>query len=110
MEVMKYSVHYNSWLLKLFPKKTIGITLCSHIFLRKSRSETPQWVINHELIHVAQFKKHGFWGFLYIYRWKERHLKYRQKSFEIEAYGHDNEVDTIQYLITKYKYIPIRRA
>jgi len=109
MKIMKYSVHYNSFLLKFFPKKTIGFTLCSHIFLRNKKENTPEWVVNHELIHVAQFKKYGFWKFLYIYRWKERHLKYKEKTFEIEAYGKDNEVDTLQYIMEKYDYLPVDR-
>lgn len=80
-------VIYNSYIVQIFfPKYILGFTLGSTIRLRNTKHRTPDWVVPHEEVHVKQYEKYGIIGFLWIYLWKERHLSYKEKTFEIEAY------------------------
>lgn len=83
----KTKIHYNSRLLKLFPKKFYGFTFGKHIFFRKEESQVTEKQLTHEKVHAAQYKKYGVIKFLYIYLVKEWNVSYRQKTFEKEAYG-----------------------
>jgi hypothetical protein len=47
--------------------------------------------VRHELIHVCQYAQYGFFGFLWRYLWRERKIAYRQKSFELEAFSHQED-------------------
>lgn len=81
-------VFYNSKIVKYcFLEHIVAFTLGSFIWIEFSKEDTPDWLIHHEEVHVKQYKKHGIIGFLWIYLWKERHLSYREKTFEKEAYA-----------------------
>lgn len=62
----------------------------------------PDQVINHELIHVAQQKRLGYFKFYYRYlkEWLHNHrqykdwtMAYRNISFEKEAYDNQNNLN-----------------
>jgi hypothetical protein len=70
-----------------------GIVLYPFIFLAPKKP--PRWLINHELIHVQQIRKHGFLGFYrrYLVEYFENrrtgldhHSAYRGIIFEREAF------------------------
>lgn len=42
------------------------------------------WV-RHELVHVEQFERHGFWRFLALYVWESARRGYVNNRFEVEA-------------------------
>lgn len=42
------------------------------------------WV-RHELVHVEQFERHGFWRFLALYVWESARRGYTNNRFEVEA-------------------------
>ena len=90
---MKVRIHYRSPLLLLVPRWVCGVTLGRHIFFRRERGEVSARSLRHELIHVAQYAEHGFRGFLWQYLWRERRQGYRQKSFEQEAFAHEDDPD-----------------
>lgn len=41
--------------------------------------------IRHEVMHVLQYEREGFFGFLFKYLWLSIRFGYRQNPFEIEA-------------------------
>jgi hypothetical protein len=41
--------------------------------------------LRHELMHVLQYQREGFFGFLFKYLWYSLRFGYRQNPFEIEA-------------------------
>jgi hypothetical protein len=82
----------NSWLARLSAKKlgskkvavVIGKTI--HLF-NTSREEflkNEKWVC-HELAHVQQFEKYGFFRFVMLYLVESMRKGYRQNRYELEA-------------------------
>jgi hypothetical protein len=83
-------------LLTLAPGLSI-VTIGRHIFLEGASMTAI--AKNHEMIHVAQYQRHGILGFLWRYCVKEMFVPYREKTFEKEAY--ENEAD-FDYLSRAY--------
>lgn len=81
-EPTKY--HSGSKLLWLFPEWVEAVTIGRHIFFRDYLPLS--WLIDHEAVHVRQYREHGIIKFLWIYFIKEWKLPYKKKSFEVEAY------------------------
>ena len=88
------------------PKRVIGITLYPFIFVDDTSNVK---LINHESIHLAQYKELFVIGFLllYLYDWtiglikyKDFYKAYRQIRFEQEAYQHETNLN---YLILRKK-------
>lgn len=52
--------------------------------------EHPHWV-RHELTHVAQYKKYGYYGFLFRYLWHWMRRGYYNNPFEIAAREAEHE-------------------
>lgn len=77
--------HHAARLLWLFPAWVEAVTLGRHIFFRAQLP--PAWLVEHEKVHVEQFRRHGLLGFFWIYLVREWRLPYRQKSFERAAYA-----------------------
>ncbi len=77
-----------------------AIVLYPFIFFAEKNPSSE--LINHELIHVDQIRRHGFMGFYFLYL-KEylSHRKngqghdeaYRNISFEKEAYAHQHDLN-----------------
>jgi hypothetical protein len=85
-----------------------GITLYPFILVRNKYSKT---LINHEKIHLAQYKELFIIGFLVIYlydfivnyiKFRNFNKAYRKIGFEIEAYLYQSEPN---YLYRREKYI-----
>jgi hypothetical protein len=88
---MKVCFHFSSPLLILFPRWVSGVTLGRHVFFRRPLGQVSPRLVRHELIHVCQYAQYGFFGFLWRYLWRERKIAYRQKSFELEAFSHQED-------------------
>lgn len=91
----------------MVPKGFIGITLFPFIFLKERDLKQNTALINHEKIHLKQQLELLiiFFYLFYFFEWmvklciyKNRHLAYRNLSFEREAYENENN---LQYLKTR---------
>lgn len=95
---MKVYEHFNSFLPKLF--NAAAITFGSHIFYVQARDQVSERLRSHEIVHVEQYKRDGFLGFLYTYLktyFKHRiqgqsHLiAYYSIPYEVEAYAKERQ-------------------
>lgn len=51
-------IHYNSKLVRfLLPKGYSAMMLFGHVFIRSTKNDTDSVIVNHELIHVEQWKE-----------------------------------------------------
>jgi hypothetical protein len=68
-----------------------AITLYPFVFVRMPVSER---TLRHELIHVWQVQRDGWFRFygLYVWRWV-RGVAYRDQPAEIEAYSNDHDTE-----------------
>jgi len=89
---MEVDIKENSWIAKIAAKKlrcknvaiTIGKTihLC-HVSKTDFLKDT-KWV-RHEMCHIEQFKKYGFFTFILKYLWESLKVGYYNNKFEVEA-------------------------
>lgn len=82
-----------------------GLTFFPWVFCREARP--PQWLLNHERIHLRQQLELGIFLFYAWYlleflvrliQYRRRYLAYRNISFEREAYTNDKD---LTYLKTR---------
>lgn len=69
--------HYNHLLPRLL--KVSGVTLGKHVYYAIDSSQVSPRLRQHEKIHVEQYRKYGFFGFLFLY-FKE-YFGYRLKGY-----------------------------
>jgi hypothetical protein len=66
----------------------MAITIGKTIYLWKASREdflkNEKW-LQHELVHIQQFHRHGFSKFLFLYLWQLIKNGYGNNKFEIEA-------------------------
>ena len=43
-----------------------------------------QW-LKHEMVHIEQFQRYGFWKFLLMYLWESWRKGYYNNKYEVEA-------------------------
>jgi hypothetical protein len=84
-------VHERSPLLLFFPGWVSAFVFGRRIFLRDRLAELSAGALRHEVIHACQYAERGRLRFLWRYLWTERRLPYRQKTFEREAYDHQDD-------------------
>jgi len=77
------TIHYNSKLLWLFPRRVDAFVLGQHIFVR-GRSIS-QRLLRHERAHVEQYARYGVTGFLVRYIWYQLKYGYTDNPLEKEA-------------------------
>lgn len=84
----------------LIPKGFMGLAIYPFVLLREQKDVAVQEVLNHEKIHLQQqlellIVPFFLWYFLeYLIRlvqYKDKHLAYRNISFEREAYANEKE-------------------
>jgi hypothetical protein len=63
---------------------TIGNTIHLHNTQRNEFLANQRWV-KHELAHVEQFNRYGFWSFMVRYTWESLKVGYYRNKFEVEA-------------------------
>ena len=95
---MKIREHYNSFIPRIF--KASAVTLGSHIFYVQTRNQISPRLRRHEMVHVEQYRKDGFFGFLYRYlktyfklrmQGKSHIIAYYSIPYEEEAYAKERQ-------------------
>jgi hypothetical protein len=87
-----FRVKENSWIAKVAAKKlkaesvaiVIGKTIHLHNTCREDFLADEAWV-KHELCHVEQFRKYGFFTFIFKYLAESWRKGYYNNKFEVEA-------------------------
>lgn len=74
----------SSSLMRLTPRRFVAMTLGHTIHVR-SESPLSASTMRHELVHVRQFERYGFVGFLVRYLWQCARYGYRNAPLEVEA-------------------------
>lgn len=96
---MKVRIKENSWIAKMAARKlkadkvaiVIGSTIHLHNTDRNEFLADKKWVA-HELIHVEQYRQHGYVGFIFKYLLESVRKGYYSNRFEVEAReNEDNE-------------------
>ena len=89
----------------LIPKGYSGMALFPFILLKEERDVSNAVMIQHEKIHLRQqiellilpfFIWYTFEFLIRILQYKDRHLAYRNISFEREAYANESQKDFLQ--------------
>ncbi|TGD56898.1 hypothetical protein [Flavobacterium humi] len=89
----------------LTPKGFRGITLFPFVILVSRKDREDAVMLHHERIHICQQKEmlvipfFLWYGLEFLGRWmqyKNRHLAYRNISFEREAYANEKNLDYLQ--------------
>lgn len=89
----------------LFSKRFSGITLWPFIFLKKAILKSDAVFINHERIHLRQQVEmlvvlfYIWYGIEYLVRlvqFKNKHIAYKNISFEREACMNENQLEYLQ--------------
>jgi hypothetical protein len=88
----QFRIRENSWMAWLAARKlgvpavalTIGRTIHLHRTSKEVFLSDQRWV-RHELAHVGQFRKYGFWRFIYLYLAESLKKGYYSNKYEIEA-------------------------
>jgi hypothetical protein len=89
---MELLIKENSWIAKLAAKKlgcenvaiTVGKTIHLYHVSKQDFLKDHKWV-KHELCHLEQFKKYGFFSFILKYLWESLKAGYYNNKFEAEA-------------------------
>ena len=97
---MDIRIRENSWIAAIAAKKLgekkVAIVLGNSIHLHQTRRDEfladISWV-NHELRHIAQFRKYGFLAFIALYLWESMKNGYRNNRFEQEARTAENDIE-----------------
>jgi hypothetical protein len=92
MRALQVNIIENSWLAKIAAWKmgvdNVALTLGTTIHLYKASAEVlinnERWV-RHELKHVEQFLRHGFFRFIFLYAMETLKNGYHNNKFEVEA-------------------------
>jgi Domain of unknown function (DUF4157) len=100
MYPIKITVKENSWIAKLAAKKlkvsnvafTLGTTIHLHNASAAEFFNDAKW-LRHELKHVEQFRRYGFFGFIWKYSVESLKKGYSRNKFEVEA----REAELLEY-------------
>ena len=87
----------NSWIAKLAAKKlhasniaiVLGRTIHLYNATKEDLLENKKW-LKHELCHVKQFYRYGFFTFIVKYLWESLCNGYYNNKFEVEAREAEN--------------------
>jgi hypothetical protein len=72
----------------------IGKTIHLHNTSRAEFLSDERW-LKHELCHIDQFRRYGFFRFLGMYLWETLKNGYYQNRFEVEARSAERENSTV---------------
>ena len=89
---MDYRIKEQSWIAgiaawKLSSKRVaivVGRTIHLHNTSKAEFLRNPRWV-KHELCHIEQFKRYGFFRFIVMYLWESMRKGYYKNKYEVEA-------------------------
>lgn len=94
---MEFVIKENSWIAKIAAKKlhaenvaiVLGKTIHLYHVSKQDFLKNEKWV-KHEMCHLQQFKKYGFFPFICKYLWESLIVGYRNNKFEAEARNAEN--------------------
>ncbi|MBL0309966.1 MAG: DUF4157 domain-containing protein [Bacteroidetes bacterium] len=94
-----YIIKENSFIARLAARKlkatqlaiVIGRTIHLHNTDKQSFLANSTW-LRHELKHIEQFRRYGFFRFIILYLWESLLHGYRDNRFEHEAREAEREV------------------
>ena len=108
----KVWIRENSWLARIAARRlgyasiamVVGHTIHLHQTSIARFLARPSWV-RHELMHVAQYERLGFFGFLWKYLLLSRKYGYYENPLEVEARAAEQD-DTLlaRYDLSAYQY------
>ncbi|MEO6813147.1 MAG: DUF4157 domain-containing protein [Ginsengibacter sp.] len=89
---MNAFIKENSWIAKIAAKKlqsdkvaiVIGKTIHLHHVSRQEFLKDSKWC-KHEMCHIEQFKRHGFFSFIFKYLLESIRNGYYNNKYEAEA-------------------------
>jgi hypothetical protein len=80
---MKIRLHYNVWFLR---KSWInGITIYPFIFFKRRPEEVTDRLFRHEMEHIYQVQREGWFKFYVKYLYRNIKYGYKQNPYEVEA-------------------------
>lgn len=96
--MIKISIRENSFIARIAARvlheKCMAVTIGRTIYLWNAEKEellkNRRW-LQHELVHVEQYKQKGFLKFLLLYLWESLKHGYQKNKFEVEARAKENE-------------------
>lgn len=91
---MKVIIREKSWIARLAAWKlgtpnvalVLGSTIHLHNVSKVDFLKNERWV-RHEMCHVRQFQRFGYFNFLIRYLWESIRHGYRNNKYEVEARG-----------------------
>lgn len=89
---MDFLIKQNSWIAKIAAGKlrsgniaiVIGKTIHLYYVSKEDFLKDTKWV-KHEMCHINQFKKHGFFAFILMYLCESMKHGYYNNKYEVEA-------------------------
>jgi hypothetical protein len=92
-------IRENSWVAAIAAYKlgvpsvalTLGRTIHLHKTSRSGFLADQRWV-RHEMAHVEQFQRYGFWNFIFLYLLESLKKGYYLNKYEVEARESEGEV------------------
>lgn len=95
---MELRIKEQSWIAKLAAKKlkaknvatVIGGTIHLYNITKQQFLQNEKWV-KHEVCHLKQFQKHGYFTFILKYLWESMRHGYHQNKYEEEARKEEEE-------------------
>ena len=89
---MSIKIKENSWIARAAAWKmdahrlaiVIGKTVHLHNTTKKQFLDNPRWV-KHELCHIDQFRRYGFFRFICMYLLESMRNGYYKNKYEVEA-------------------------
>jgi len=76
-------IRFNHWWFRIFPGA--GVVLYPYVLFKRPPDETPIRLFRHELQHVYQVRREGWWKFYLTYLWYLLRYGYRNNPYEVEA-------------------------
>lgn len=94
---MEFAIKENSWIAKIAARKlqsgnvaiVLGKTIHLHHVSKNEFLRNEKWV-KHEMCHLQQFKKYGFFSFIFRYLLESFKVGYFQNKYEAEARDAEN--------------------
>ena len=68
-----------------------GKVLYPFVLFAKKKEDVPVWLFRHEMEHVYQIMRMGWWTFYIKYIWFAMRKKYKDHPIEVEATERQNE-------------------
>ena len=89
---MDYKIKEHSWVARIAAWKlsskrvaiVVGRTIHLHNASKTEFLNNPRWV-KHELCHIEQFRRYGFFRFVIMYLWESMRKGYYKNKYEVEA-------------------------